>query len=177
MEINYSVTEEAYIDFNLFHIKNSKSTQKTITIQRVIIPIIYLLIPILFSYILDLPFLFLFVPFFVFSVLWAVFYPVFVYRNVKRTAKKMIREGKNEGMLGNHKMIFSDEGLREKSSKGEKKVYWLGIEHLAEDTDNFYLYNIAVSAFIIPKKDVGNRAELKSYLLKKIGSLESGMKN
>ncbi|MDN7242765.1 YcxB family protein [Planococcus sp. N028] len=168
MEINYSITEEDYVDFNLFHARNSKSLKKAITIQRVLIPLIYLLIPVLLSYILDMPFLFLFVPFLVFSILWAVYYPAFVYRNVKRTATKMIKEGKNEDMLGQHTMIFSDEGLREISSKGEKTVNWSGIEQLAEDTANFYIYNSAVSAFIIPKKDVKNRKELKSYLLGKI---------
>ncbi len=170
MEINYNVTEESFVEFNLFHAQHSSAIAKTMTIQRFLIPVIYLLVGVIFSYVLDIP-VFILVGFFlILGVLWIVFFPTYFKRQIKRTATKMIREGQNEGILGKHSMVFTEEGLREISSKGETTVYWAGIERFNEDAFNFYLYNSAITAFIVPKKELINVDEVRSLLISKIHS-------
>ena len=34
MEIHYNLTEEDYINFNLYHIKNSKAGKRALVLQR-----------------------------------------------------------------------------------------------------------------------------------------------
>jgi hypothetical protein len=80
----------------------------------------------------------------------------------------MIKEGKNDGLLGEHHMTLSEEGIIEFTVHGETKVRWAGIKYLKEDNLYFYLYNSAVSAFILPKKELNNVDELRNYLEKKI---------
>ena len=81
----------------------------------------------------------------------------------------MMREGKNESVIGPHTMIFTDKGLREISPKGEMSVSWSGIESFGEDPSGFYLYNSGMSALIIPKKELGNSKEVSDFLKDKIG--------
>lgn len=164
MEISYNITEEAYLEFNMYHAKNSKTVKNSMTIQRVTVPIVYLLIAIVFSYVMDWPVMFLFVPFLLMGILWAIFYPAYLYRHIRRTARKMVREGKSDGMLGNRTMIFTEEGLREISSTGEKTQLWSGIEKIGEDQSNFYLFNSGMSAYIVSKQNMDDVDSMRSFL-------------
>ncbi len=168
MEITYEVTEEAYIEFNVYHAKNSKTIKKAITMQRVLVPILYLVMAIVISFLLDIPVLSMVIPFLLISLLWIVFYPKYFYRHIQKSAKKMLREGKNEGVLGVHTMIFTEEGLREMSAMGEKCVSWVGIEHIGEDITNLYLYNSSLSAFIVPKNSLSEVDKVRQFLLTKV---------
>lgn len=169
MELNYKLTEADYIDFNLYHAKNSKTVRKQILMQRLLVPVVYIVLAYLASYFLDVPFLILFVPFLIMGILWFFFYPAYFYRLIKRNATKMMREGKNEGVLGAHKMIFTQHGLREISPKGEVSISWSGIESFGEGDAGFYLYNSGMSALIIPKKELGNSEKIRGLLKDKIG--------
>lgn len=169
MELNYKLTEEDYVDFNVFHAKNSQTVQKQVKLQRILVPLMYIVLAVLAANFFDMPFLVLFIPFLVAAILWFLFYPVYFYRLIKRNVAKMIREGKNDAVLGQHTMIFTDQGLREISPKGEMSVSWSGIENYGEDDSGFYLYNSGMSALIIPKRELGNSAGVGSYLAGKIG--------
>lgn len=169
MELNYKITEQDYIDFNVFHAKNSKAVQKQVTLQRVLVPIIYVVLSILMSAFLDITFLIIFIPFLLVGILWFLYYPAYFYRLIKRNSTKMMREGKNDAVLGTHKMIFTEEGLREVSPKGEMTVSWSGIEEFSEGDTGFYLYNSGLSALIIPKKELGNSEKVSSFLKGKMG--------
>ncbi|ANU24156.1 YcxB family protein [Planococcus donghaensis] len=170
MEIVYEVTEEAYIDFNLYHAQNSETVRKTMTMQRVLVPIIYVVMAIVLSFILDIPILFMVIPFLIMGILWAVFYPKYFYRHIRKSAKKLLREGKNTGILGTHTMIFTEVGLREISATGEELVSWAGIENFGEDTSNLYLYNSGLSAYIIPKSSLVDVDRIRQFLLDKINN-------
>ncbi|RDW22444.1 hypothetical protein CWR48_01685 [Oceanobacillus arenosus] len=164
MEINYNLTEEDYLNFNLFHMKNSKSVMKSLNIQRFLTPIFFILISYLFSLISDTPFLFAFIPFLLISILWFVFYPKFFYKTVIRNVKKMIREGKNSGLIGEHHMILTEVEITESTATDEIKVKWSGIQAFKEDDEYFYLYNSSVSAYILPKRELKNADDVKDYL-------------
>lgn len=170
MEIVYDVTEEAYIDFNLYHAQNSKTVRKTMTMQRVLVPIIYVVMAIVLSFVLDVPILFMVIPFLIMGILWAVFYPRYFYHHIRKSAKRLLQEGKNAGIPGTHTMIFTEVGLREVSATGEELVSWAGIESFGEDTSNLYLYNSGLSAFIVPKSSLVNVDRVRQFLLDKINN-------
>lgn len=169
MELNYKITEQDYIDFNVFHAKNSKAVKKQVTTQRILVPIMYIVLSILAAVFLDMPFLVIFIPFLLVGILWYLYYPAYFYRLVKRNSTKMMREGKNDAVIGLHKMIFTNEGLREISPRGEMTVSWSGIEELVEGETGFYLYNSGMSALIIPKKELSNSRQVSEFLKGKLG--------
>lgn len=80
----------------------------------------------------------------------------------------MIKERKNDGLLGDHRMIMAEEGIVDATSKGETKVTWSGIKHFTEDKDYFFLYNSSVSAYILPKREINDVEETKNYIQSKL---------
>ena len=170
MEINYHLTEEDYLNFNMFHIKNSKTAIRSLQMQRIIGPLIFLISSYVFSRIGDVPFVGLFITFSILSILWFIFYPKYFYNHVIRHVKKMIKEGKNDGLLGDHRMLITDEGIVDSTTNGETKVTWSGIKEFKEDENNLYLYNSSVSAYILPKRELNNVDDVKSLFKSKIKS-------
>ncbi|GIN73916.1 hypothetical protein J14TS2_43910 [Bacillus sp. J14TS2] len=168
MEITYNLTEEEYLRFNLFHVKNSNSVKRALNIQRFLIPVLFIVCSYFFSKTTDMSLFWLFIPFLLISILWVIFYPKYFYRFVIRNTKKLIREGKNEGLLGEHRMTLSEEGIVDTTPNKETKVTWSGIQSLKEDEQAIYLYNSSVSAYILPKKDLHNVEETKAFIQSKI---------
>lgn len=164
MEIKYSLTEEDYLTFNLFHIKNSKTAKRSLDIQRFLTPVIFIALSYILSKLGNLSFLGLLISFLIVSILWIIFYPKYFYSYVSRHTKKMIKEGKNDGLLGEHRMVLSEEGIVDSTSNGETKVAWSGIKAFKEDKHNIYLYNSAVSAYILPKRELDDVEGMKTYL-------------
>jgi hypothetical protein len=164
MEIQYNLTEEDYIHFNLYHVKNSKTGKQALTWQRFLSPLFFIIIAYIYSAISDMPFLPLFITFFIMGILWIVFYPKYFYNLITRNAKKMIKEGKNEGLLGEHCMKMTEEGIVDTSSQRETKVTWSGITGFKEDDGYFYLYNSSVSAYILPKREINHVNEVKNFI-------------
>ncbi|MED4401268.1 YcxB family protein [Metabacillus fastidiosus] len=167
MEIKYHLTEEDYLHFNLFHIKNSKTTSRALSMQRFLTPIFFLILSYILSVFLDEPFLGLFIIFFILSILWIIFYPKYFYSLIIRQVKKMIKEGRNDGLLGDHHMIMTEEEIVDSTANSETKVTWSGIEMFKEDDDYFYLYNSSVSAYILPKRALKDVEEIKNYIQSK----------
>ncbi|WP_254842698.1 YcxB family protein [Bacillus sp. MRMR6] len=172
MEIKYNLSEEDYLKFNLFHVKNSETAKKSLKMQRYATPIIYIIIAYVFANLADIPFLYTFLPFAFIGGLWSIFYPKYFYNHIKRQTKKMIAEGKNDGLLGRHTMNLSEEGIVDTTANGETKVNWSGIIKYKEDDATLYLYNSSVSAYIIPKRDIPNIEELKTFLNEKLSHRE-----
>lgn len=168
MEINYILTEDDYLNFNLFHTKHSKVVKKSLLIQRLMGPVIFIAFSYLFSIFADLPFIGLFVTFSIISVLWYIFYPAYFYKLIIRNVKKAMNEGDNGGLLGKRQMILNEEGIIDVNSSSKTESNWQAIKDIKEDENNFFLYNSAVSAYIIPKRDLKQIDELRSYLLENI---------
>jgi small-conductance mechanosensitive channel len=168
MEINFNLTEEDYIHFNLYHIKNSKSAIRSLNVQRFLTPVFFILLSYILSLAGDTPFIELFIAFFITSILWILFYPKYFYSSITRRIKKMFREGKNGDLLGKHVLSMTDEGLVESRSNGQTKLNWSGIISLKEDKQYFYLYNSSVSALILPKRELANEEEVRNFLNSKV---------
>ncbi|MCJ7842473.1 YcxB family protein [Lederbergia sp. NSJ-179] len=173
MEIKYNLTEEDYLNFNLFHVKNSKTAKKAMKMQRFLIPIVFIVIPYVLSKMGDMSLFGLLIPFLLISILWIMFYPKYFYHYVIRHTKKLIKEGENDGLLGEHRMILSEEGIVDSASNRETKVTWSGIKTVKEDKHNIYLYNSSVSAYILPKRDLDDVEEIKIYLQSKLIEIDS----
>ena len=168
MEITYNLTEEDFLHFNMFHLKHSKSAIQSLNVQRFLTPVFFILMAFLLSKFGNIPFLELFIVFSITSILWIIFYPWYFYNTVTRRMKKMFKEGKNVGLLGEHVLSLNEEGLVESSANGQIKVNWSGITDFKEDEQYFYLYNSSVSAYIIPKRDLINSEEVENFLKGKV---------
>ncbi|TCI63524.1 MULTISPECIES: YcxB family protein [Exiguobacterium] len=153
MEIQYELTEEDYIHFNLSHIRRSKIGKRMLFLQRIIGPVIILSGGALtFATLFQDTSWWLFGVYGVISLIWFLYYPKYFERHIRKQTKRMIQERSNEGMIGPHTMDLDEDGLRDKNAFGETKVSWSGIKEVVEEADYVYLYNSSVSAYILPKR-------------------------
>ena len=60
MKFTYNLLEEAYVQFNMHHIENSKTVQTSLNVQRFGIPLIYIVVAIVLSFVTEMRFIFLF---------------------------------------------------------------------------------------------------------------------
>ena len=56
MKLKYNLTEDDYINFNIAHMKNSKSLKRTMMINRFLTPLIFLVMPFVLVNISNIPF-------------------------------------------------------------------------------------------------------------------------
>ena len=158
MEFQYELTEEDVVAFNVYHVKNSNLGRKSLRWQRVVSPLLFLLFAFFLSVSTELETGPLFVVFGLTAILWAIYYPKYFYWHVTRQVRKALKEGKNDGLVGSHVLKMNKQGLTDISSNGESKMTREAAKQFKEDVGHFYLYNSAVSAVIIPKRDVDAEA-------------------
>lgn len=170
MNIHYQLTEEDFIQFNLFHLQNSKVGKRSLRLQQFISPVIFIGAAFLLSMYSNLSFIPLLIGFGLVSIGWMLFFPKYYVSLIRRNVRKMFREGRNDGLLGERQMILSDEGIVDRSKNGETTLTWRAIEKMAEDETHIYLYNSSVSAYILPKRDLSELTEVKAYLYTQISS-------
>lgn len=168
MEIQYELTEEDVITFNLYHVKNSKVGRNSLKWQRYISPLIFLLFAYFLSVFTDMEKGPLFATFILTAVVWVIFYPKYFTFHIKRQVRKMLREGKNEGLVGEHVMKLNKSGIADQSSTGRTDVQWQGVQSIHEDAAYFYVYTSTVSAYILPKRDLYSEEAVKTFIKQRI---------
>jgi len=168
MEIQYHLTEEDYVKFNLFFMKNSETARKALNMQRFLAPVFFIFVSFLLAKIADMNFIGLFVIFAVISILWIWLYPKYFDHFVIRKTRKVLSEADNPGLLGEHRLLLSEEGITETTAKSETRAAWSGIQDIKEDQHSLYLFNSAVSAFIIPKRATADIQAVKAFVMAKM---------
>ncbi|WP_153731444.1 YcxB family protein [Sporosarcina obsidiansis] len=170
MEIQYELTEEDVVAFNLYHVKNSKVGKNSLQWQRFVSPLIFLLFAYFLSVFTDMARGPLFATFALTAVVWVILYPKYFYFHITRQVRKMLKEGKNDGLVGEHFMKMNKTGMTDTTSTGETNVQWTGVQRIIEDADYFYIYTSTVSAYILPKRDVYSEEAVKAYVEKRMGN-------
>ncbi|WP_381482139.1 YcxB family protein [Sporosarcina contaminans] len=165
MEIRYELTEEDVVAFNVYHVKNSNIGRNSLRWQRLASPLIFLLFAYLLSIFTEIPAAPLLSTFTITAVIWVLFYPKYFYWHITRQVRKMLKEGKNEGLIGEHVLKMQKKGITDSTQNGETIVNWEAIKSFKEDIGHFYLYNSAISAYIIPKREV-NADAVRNHLKK-----------
>lgn len=173
MQIEYTLTEQDFIAFNLHDAKHSKMVKRSLFLQCYIIAIIFFAVP-LSSFLLgpsgqvytELPVIFLLA-----GIIWIVFYPAYFYKHIERNIKKMLWEGSYKNLFGKHKVQIADEGIIEINNGGETKRNWKGIEKIEENEAYIFIYVSSMSANIVPKHAFVHENSRSEFMRK----LQSGM--
>ena len=100
----------------------------------------------------------------VMSLFWVFGYPAYYRWAIKRHTRKTYSEGANRGLLGNHSISIDAEGVTEKTSVGETRTDWSGIEKIDEDGQYVYLYVSVRQAHVIPKKAFTSTNDVEKFL-------------
>jgi hypothetical protein len=97
------------------------------------------------------------------SLAWVWWFPRYQFWHAKRTTAKLMKEGQNAGFLCEHRIEITPEYMIETTDVGETKVFWRGVEKIAEDSGYLYFYTGAMQAHVIPRRAFASRAEAQEF--------------
>lgn len=165
MTIQYDLTKDDYISFNMHHIKNSKTLKRSLYIQQYVLSLIYIIIPFILIEVTTIPLIFWLIPFIVIYILWIALYPRYFKGYIKRNIEKMLDEGDNKSIFGPVSLSLEESGIIETTKAGESKANWSSIERIEENKDYIFIYINSVSASIIPVRAFGDIEEKNEFLM------------
>lgn len=151
MKLNFSLNEQDVINFNLYHFRNSKFTQRRLFFLRLLIPVWAVLVFLFLNRSnLDLTSILWNSPLFAFGILWYFFSDKLYYWRLKNNVKNLLKEGRNQGMIGVQNVELTDEALIVENESGVFKHVLKAIHRLEEGDGYLFLYVTSLSAFIVP---------------------------
>ncbi|PGL67880.1 YcxB family protein [Bacillus sp. AFS055030] len=150
MKFNYEINLDDYIEFNLHHLKHSKSVQKSLRKQRITVSLIYLVIPFIISYFFNQPLFGYLLAFSSASILWFCYFPKYFYRSTKNKLVKHINKKNDEALLGEHLLKVDENGIKEITQSSVHEIKWDHIVEIKGTKDYFYIYITNMKAIIVP---------------------------
>ena len=88
------------------------------------------------------------------AILSAMTVPLFFKRAIANQTQKLLREGSNEGILGEHELHIDERGLTEITSVNEARHALSSIARIEETDVYAFIYISTLQAHVIPKKKV-----------------------
>ncbi|SHH75911.1 YcxB family protein [Clostridium grantii] len=163
---NFKLTIEDYINFNMFHYYNSKSSHNTITLIRIIGTLIIILFPFIIKRTFDLM---LFSIYFVMGILFFILFKKFFDKILKKNVRKMLNENSYGDFLLKRTLTITDNEILDITDNNEMKTSWTGVTKIHEDGKYIFIYIGTAQAFIIPKhlfENTDKEYEFKKHLKK-----------
>ena len=166
MSIEFEVSMDDILEFNLYHHQHSPNSRRACLLLRVIMFILMLLISLSFliqTFVEESSAVY-FLFWLILAVLWAVLFPRFYQRSIKKEVEKMYNEGKNKGIICKHRLSLTPDMIINTTDFGESKTYWSSVEKIASTDNHVFIYASAVMAFIIPKRAFSDESKYTEFI-------------
>lgn len=160
MQLEYNLTAEDYIRFNEYHLAHSPMVRRNKWFFFVLPPlagcVAGLLTPThIMARVITLLLLF---------IIWPCFAFLYWPASIRHRLRKFMREGDNTTHFGKHIISISPDGLEEMSNAAKNSVKWKGVTKLVSAEHGIYLYNSAVSAYIVPNSAFTSETQREEFL-------------
>ena len=172
LSFDFFVSEEDYLNFNLYHSYHSKQAKYIRLFSRYVCAVIFLL----FYYTLALRnnnlLVYNIIIGLIIPVLWVILFPKYYDNRVKKITKKHISEGKNNDFIGMQRLTLNDDSIEEVSVNSIINTKYNAIEKIAYGYNSYYIYTGAIKAFIVPIsafKNEEQKNDFLAFLLNKTG--------
>lgn len=163
MKLQYHLTEQDYIDFNLNFFQNSPTMKKSVLKGRIAAPIIFVIAPFLVPSSSSLNPTIGKIIFFTMAVLWGAFYPAMIKKGFVRNIHKTLQE-KSNNFLGDKTLELTPGGILTKGSHEEVLTAYDSIIDVQESGESVYLYTSSVSAIIISPSAFNTKESRQEFL-------------
>lgn len=160
MKINFEITKDDYINFNLHHLENSKSQKNTFNILRYILPIVFS-VPLYFigTGIFNQPSQFWIIVAIIFIVVWIFTYPKQHRNLIVKQTNKLLSEGDNSSIFGSKSLEIVDGDIIVKGDYTSETIALESIKDIKVYDDMILIYISAFVAEIIPRRHLDEEAE------------------
>ncbi len=157
-EFEYQLSVDDYVEFNIYHTKNSKTVKNRILFIQILVPIVLMLISIIYyGNLLGISISF------ITSVLYFIFIPQRHLMILRKMINKMVNEGDKGDIFELKKYKIDDTGIFWTSSTSEGKYNWSGVVKMCDLEEFIYLYFNPVQALIIPKRIIGDDSQFVEF--------------
>jgi hypothetical protein len=163
-KVEYDLTKEDYIAFNMHHIDHSPTIKRSLFIQRYVVALVFLVVPFIFSNMTGVPVLLPLIVYGGIFIAWILYYPRYFVATTKKRILKMIDEGGNDSLFGPRTMILSESGVEEISDMGESRSSWRSVEKIDETAEHIYIYISSVNAYLVPVRAFADRTQKEVFL-------------
>lgn len=151
-EIRYEVDQDDLLALHDYHAASSPLTQSALRRQRFIWPSVFLALGAV-SWVVTSEWAGS-VYFVLCAVIWPVLFPRWAKRKMRKHFLAAYSEGRNPGILGPQSLRAEPDFLLHSSEQGESQYRWGSIERVAETPSHAFIYTGAVTALIVPKRDL-----------------------
>lgn len=159
MKLEFTLTKQDYIDFNLYHLEHSPSIRSAHNKSRFGGAIAYLALPFVLVNVTTIPFFWWMITFSITAIAWVLLFP--------RTMRKFYIKQINKAFLEKNNSFFlelREEGVMTKGDSDEMITSYRSISQIAQNDGTLYLYNSSVSAIIVPKTAFHSEDERRIFL-------------
>ncbi|MDQ7096501.1 YcxB family protein [Desulfosporosinus sp. PR] len=173
MNLEFNISNQDYLEFNLFHLDNSVQLRKSLLISRFFLATMVIGVAFLAMRGQARPVGYIY--FTVLLVLVMTFFKRGFKAVVRKKMEKMIEDGKTIGFVGNCELTLTEEGITANTENNSLKTTWGGVERIAENRDYMFIYVGAAAAYIIPVRafsDSRQKEEFKSIIDTKLKNVE-----
>lgn len=148
MKLEYTLTEQDYINFNLSFAETSDTVRKSMRKGQITGLIMFLILPFVLKNVSTLPFAYGMGIFGTLALLWFFFLPAFLKKNTIKQVKKMLQE-KGDNFLGKKTLELRPDGIMTRGVEDETLTAYKAIEDITEYKGGVYLYTGPFSAIMI----------------------------
>lgn len=169
MKYQITITEEDYLQFNLFYTYHTNSGKHTLRTLQFMMPVFSVLILLLLFITGTEPYMIL-----TFALVLAVSSVIMYFRAPKILQKNMyqlLKRMKKDGKLPYHasaEIEFQDSMIIERHEQGEFRLKYEDVEHIYFEEDYLYIFFSAAQALILPYRCLGNEKDRLTEFLRGI---------
>lgn len=171
MEIEYELTIDDHIAFNLYHARHSPTMRRNYLLNY-FSPVIIILILALYIFI-DIKlnsnaYSLIWIPLVLMTIvlLWLYWFPRYYVKALKTHVKKINSEGKNKNKatFGKVKLTFEPTEIKIVGENSEVKANWKAIEKITSTEQHVFMFTSPNSALFIPKRAFPDEAKCREFI-------------
>lgn len=163
MKLNYQLTEDDYLAFQLYTSSHSPLHKKRRFRSKIIVPVAYLGFG-LYSYLTKDSFSTLII-FATLALAWFLAYPYYMRWAYKRHFKRNIAENYGNRVYSDIQVEFLPDSITSQDKSGSSAIKTDQLTELVETAEHYFVKLITGESFIIPKTAVEDAQRFKETIL------------
>jgi len=163
MQVNYRLTEEDYIEYNVHRLRSNGTLRKEMRKQRIVVPMILMPSSVVIGITTHMPIWYWLLVMFVASFFWYLFFPLTFEKKMRKKLKEKLTDGLHKDMLADKSLTTYDFGIMIESEYKNTKLRWRNFKKITETDQLLFLHADKKEAFIVPKRAFTSKEEM-NYL-------------
>ena len=162
MKIDFTLTEEDYLDITMMHMKGSKKFRSSFIAQRFVIPFLVCLV------VFDIAKTFGFIPSVIICVaiygIWVALFPKYYKNSATKKIRKISAKSGNSGVFGNCSIDITSDGVVNSNSEGSIRTNWKKVNKVQETEKFLLIYVDNTNCCVLPLRAFKDESERKTFM-------------